>query len=365
MFMIYPLLIGILLSFLLIFKGRRKLQLDKIGLTKPNLSIVIPARNEESNLGKLLTSLKSCDYQNLEIIVANDNSDDGTKSVAESYGAKCIDVPPLPKGWKGKTWACQNGAESASGSLLLFLDADVVICKNGLKQILNTFISSEAKIMSIGPYHRTQKIYESLSSIFNLLTFISIGSFGIFGSARNYNGFFGPCLLVEKETYTKIGGHDSVKSEILENWSFGVKAKELNIPALVISGKEAIDYRMYPDGYEALRDGWSKAFVKGMQSVDKWIMICVVAWMSVGIMIFSHLILGIVGVGSLEYAFFFYLVYALSYHRMVSMVGKFRLTASLFYPIILFHFYFILLRSSIMKRRGESILWKGRGVNEC
>lgn len=358
-------LFGIILSYLLIFRDKLKYCDDKIDLSVTSLSIVIPARNEESNLEKLLSSLEMSDYRNFEIIVANDNSDDGTARVADKYGVKCIDVPPLPKGWKGKTWACQSGADASSGSLLLFLDADITVTPNGIRHILSNFLSSKVKTMSIGPYHKTSKIYESLSSIFNLLTFVSIGSFGAFGNFHKFAGFFGPCLLVEKETYLKMNGHESVKAEILENWSFGVRAKEMGIPAMVISGKGAVDYRMYPEGYKSLRDGWSKAFVEGMQAVDSFIMIGVVAWMSVGIITFSHLILGLVGETNLLWAVTYYLIYAVSYHRMVSMVGKFRFTASLMYPIILFHFYYILLRSFIMKKRGQAILWKGRGVNEC
>ena len=88
------------------------------------LSIIIPARNEETNLPKLLRSLTAQSPQPREIIVVDDASTDRTAEVAQQFGARVIRSLPLPNGWRGKTWACHQGAQVATGEMLLFLDAD-------------------------------------------------------------------------------------------------------------------------------------------------------------------------------------------------------------------------------------------------
>ena len=89
-----------------------------------NLSIIIPARNEEQNLPVLLCSINAQTVKPPEVIVVDDGSTDRTAEVAREFGAAVIASKPLPDGWRGKTWACQQGAQAATGDLLLFLDAD-------------------------------------------------------------------------------------------------------------------------------------------------------------------------------------------------------------------------------------------------
>lgn len=96
------------------------------GDVETTISIVIPARNEAARLPRLLTCLAEPNgpkADGFEVIVVNDSSTDGTKRFAEKWGARVLTVSP-PPGWTGKSWACQRGAEEASGELLVFLDAD-------------------------------------------------------------------------------------------------------------------------------------------------------------------------------------------------------------------------------------------------
>jgi 4,4'-diaponeurosporenoate glycosyltransferase len=101
----------------------------------PSISVIIPARNEEHALPNLLDSL-SCQLSGEdEVIVVDDHSEDNTKKVAENSGVKVLESLPTPEGWIGKTWACYQGASVASGEILVFLDADTVLEKNGLKNL--------------------------------------------------------------------------------------------------------------------------------------------------------------------------------------------------------------------------------------
>ena len=86
------------------------------------ISLVVPARNEEDNIGGLLDSLREHDLH--EVIVVDDQSEDKTAAVAARQGARVVQGESPPPGWLGKPWACYQGARIATGDWLLFLDAD-------------------------------------------------------------------------------------------------------------------------------------------------------------------------------------------------------------------------------------------------
>jgi len=127
--------------------------------TRPTASIVVPARNEETNIPNLLRSLKSQIKAGDEIIVVDDHSDDKTAAVAEQEGAKVIKSKQMPPGWTGKTWACYQGAQLAAGRILIFLDADTVIEGGGLDRITSSYGEIDG-VLSIQPYHKMRKLYD-------------------------------------------------------------------------------------------------------------------------------------------------------------------------------------------------------------
>ncbi len=102
----------------------------------PSLSVIIPARNEAHNLPTLLGSLAAQSVRPCEILVVDDGSTDRTAEVARELGARVIASEPLPEGWRGKTWACHQGAQAATGELLCFVDADTWFEPGGLARIL-------------------------------------------------------------------------------------------------------------------------------------------------------------------------------------------------------------------------------------
>ena len=94
------------------------------------VSVLIPARNEENNIGNILTDLINQDHRNIEVIVFNDQSEDRTAEIVREFARidnriRLIESDGLPEGWLGKNYACHKLSQSATGKYLLFLDADV------------------------------------------------------------------------------------------------------------------------------------------------------------------------------------------------------------------------------------------------
>jgi 4,4'-diaponeurosporenoate glycosyltransferase len=231
------------------------------------VSLIIPARNEEHNLPKLLTSLSSQQARMHELIVIDDGSTDRTAEIARSHGARVITAEPLPEGWRGKTWACHQGALAASGELLVFVDADTWFEDGGLDLVLARYCGGA---LSIGPYHAVEKTHEDYSLFFNLA--MSIGTLP--------HGLFGQFLMIGRDEYERIGGHASVRGKVLENFRLAAACREQGIGVQSMNGKGMISFRMYADGMASLVEGWTKGFASGAHHTPRHSLLLVIAWMS-------------------------------------------------------------------------------------
>ena len=124
----------------------RVIKVEKLKDKEVCLSIIIPAKNEEKNTGKVLNSIKRQSYEPYEIIVVNDKSTDKTEAIASTYsGIKIISLDSEPpKGQIGKPWACWNGYLNSTGNLLLFLDADVELAEEALEILITKYFQKKA-----------------------------------------------------------------------------------------------------------------------------------------------------------------------------------------------------------------------------
>lgn len=305
------------------------------------LSVIIPARNEAENLPRLMRSLQTQTRKPEEILVVDDGSTDGTASVAAAWGARVIPSDPLPEGWRGKPWACYQGARAASGEWLLFLDADVWLEPDGLASLLMQYAGGA---MSLVPWHQVQRPYEHLSLFFNLVMVLS-------GSGET---LFGQMLLVDRESYQRVGGHASVKQHVLENLWLTFELRRAGIPVSSGVGRGILAMRMYPKGYRQMVEGWSKGFAGGAAGVAMRTRILVGAWLG-GL---TTAVLGFLWGEAGALWTMVYLACAVQVAWMARQVGDFHWAAALFYPVCLFVFFGIMARSAWFPVR--TVSWKGR-----
>ena len=307
------------------------------------VSVVIPARNEAHNLPTLLQSLAAQETRPHEIIVVDDASTDGTAGIAREHGAKVVSSQPLPEGWRGKTWACHQGAQAATGNLLLFLDADTWFESGGFQCALSAYT---AGAFSVGPYHAVQRPYEQLSLFFNLNM----------AAGTAPDALFGPMLLVDRVSYWQVGGHEAVRGKVLENLQMAGRFRAAGVPVRSALGRGALSFRMYPQGLGDLIEGWTKGFASGAGQTPRGVLILIIAWM-IGLMLTPS------ACGLAEDRMPWFALYGLCVVQvgwLARRVGAFGWATALLYPVPLLFFFAVFARS--LTRSGRTVNWKGRQI---
>lgn len=323
----------------------RRLARPRITPNSPNypnqlnsrLSLIIPARNEAHNLPRLLESIRSQPTPPLEVLVVDDASTDATAGVAASHGATVISSLALPDDWRGKPWALHQGALAAKGDLLLFLDADCWFEPGGLDAVLRHYPGGA---FSVAPHHRIEKPYEELSAFFNLIMVASTAGHGLFGQM----------LLVDRASYDKAGGHHEVKGRVLENLRLAAFYRAAGIAVSSAPGRNMLAFRMYPEGLSSLVEGWTKGFASGASETPRAAVVLVALWI-------TGLMLALI---ALPWTPLPYLAFAVQFGILLKGVGSFSWLTALLYPIPLFFYLAVFVRSLRRSRSGKEVTWKGR-----
>ena len=330
----------------------------------PNVSVIIPARNEENTLPTLLNSLSGQLSSQDEIIVVDDHSEDRTKAVAEKSAVKVLESLPTPEGWLGKTWACYQGARIASGEILVFLDADTVLEKNGFKNTIEKYVEKDG-VLSIHPYHKMRNLYEQLSAFFNIIMMAGMGTFTFLGSRIKPIGLFGQVVVMKKQHYLDSGGHDKVKGEILEDLAFGSELQKKGVEIHCLGGRSAISFRMYPNGIRELINGWSKGFAMGAAKTPLPLLILIIAWISGSLGTTRGLIEVIITTNNVQIAIWgsLYILYVAQIYWMLVRIGNFKFYTALFYPIPMAFFVIVFTHSFVRIFIARNVKWKGRKID--
>jgi len=355
-----------LLGFVFLWRIPNPRKSDQSDSASSEVSIIIPARNEEHTLAILIRSLKHQTLRPLEVIVVDDHSEDGTAAIAEEEGCVLLRSEDLPETWAGKPWACWQGAKKARGDILLFLDADTFLDPDGLSGVLYEY-REKGGLLSIQPFHRMKKAYEKLSAFFNIVAMGGMRAFTLLGDKLQPLGAFGPCMVCSREDYFAVGGHshEKVRGEILESLALGkvfIRAKG-NVHCY--GGKGSISFRMYPAGLASLIEGFSKGFGTGANAMSLGSLLMMVCWIFGCCSVTRHLIQSAV-LGDMTELFWSALLdglYVLQIHWMLQRIGNFGFLTALVFQVPLVFFVFVfglsLLRIFFMRK----VPWKGRTVN--
>lgn len=231
----------------------------------PFVSIIIPARNEEHNIRRCVTSLLSQSYPNdrYKIIVVNDNSTDGTESIVNELASSDSRVHLISKGepkpgWTGKNSACMEGAKEAEGDYFCFIDADTKSEFYLIETAVTFAEENSIDMLSVSPFQEIKSFTEK-----SLLP----GVFLAIASSMNFNRINDPSkpeaiangqfIMFRKKVYDEIDGHGAVRSIVMEDIALAELIKKEGYRLFFIFGDNYIRTRMYTRLSE-IWEGFSK-----------------------------------------------------------------------------------------------------------
>lgn len=237
-------------------------------LNEELVSVLIPARNEEKNIGNILNDLINQDYCNIEIIVFNDQSEDETAEAANLIAFRdkrisLISSEGLPEGWLGKNFACHSLSGHARGEYLLFLDADVRIGN----RVINNSVSFSKKhrtgLVSLFPKQIIASSGEWITVPIMNYILLSLLPLVLVRKLRNpslaaANGQF---MFFNTGLYRSVEPHKMLKNNKVEDISTACLLKKRGITTACLLGDDNITCRMYNGFHEAV-NGFSKNVIR-------------------------------------------------------------------------------------------------------
>lgn len=273
--MLYHLIVagGLVLFMLNLFLNLRALKRPSPASRSPEpaplVSVMVPARDEEANIETCLKSLQAQDYPNFEILVLDDHSSDNTAAIVQRLAAadsriRLLRSEPLPEGWAGKPFACYQLARQARGSWFLFVDADTVHAPHMLRGVLSIAIESKTGLLSGFPRQLAGSLPQKIA--IPVLYFVIMGWLPMWWLHRSRKPrpslAIGQFLLFPREDYWRMGGHQAVKSRIIEDVWLGIEINRSGGRHIAVDLSPVVSCNMYRD-VGTMWDG----FIRWMYSV--------------------------------------------------------------------------------------------------
>jgi chlorobactene glucosyltransferase len=250
------LLVLLLLNILLNLRSLRRAQSDaELPDPAPLVSVLVPARDEEANIGPCLDSLRRQDYPNYEILVLDDSSTDRTpelvaRAAAEDGRVTLLRGEPLPDGWAGKPFACHQLARHARGSWLLFTDADTIHAPSALRHVLCTALGSQAALISGFPHQRISSIWQTMAMPI-LFYFLLLCWMPLWWMQRSNRPLptvaIGQFMFFHAQEYWSVGGHEVVRDSIVEDVWVAREIARHRYRQLTLDLSDLVSCQMYRD----------------------------------------------------------------------------------------------------------------------
>lgn len=236
----------------------------KSGSESPSVSVLIPARNEERNIGNLLSDLLEMEKEIYEIIIYDDVSTDHTAAIVRQFALKSkkielLDGQPIPFGWLGKNHACHRLALAATGDYFLFIDADVRIGAKAIARALTYAQEKKVSLLSIFPEQLMPSVGTRLAVplmnwiLLSLLPIITV-RLSPFVSMSAANGQF---MFFEALTYRERKPHSTFRMSAVEDMTIVRAYKRDGLKIATLLGNKDVKCTMYESLEEAV-NGFSK-----------------------------------------------------------------------------------------------------------
>lgn len=276
---VLPWILLVLALPLLLWRKPRLSDMPPLEGEMPLVSVIVPARNEAQDIGLCLATLLDSEYPNYEVIVVDDGSEDGTGDIVAELARRTdgrlrlVTGEPLPAGWIGKPWACWQGYRHASGSLLLFTDADTRHGPTLTEKAVAALRMRGADLVTVLPYQKLVSFWERaiMPQVWLAMTlrFPNLKAINRTRDPREVlaNGQF---LLFRRVAYDRIGGHQAVRSCVVEDLRLAQRLIAAGRRMFIAHADDLMETRMYRS-LSDLVEGWSKNIAQGAaMTVAAW-----------------------------------------------------------------------------------------------
>ncbi|AKU96878.1 putative glycosyl transferase [Labilithrix luteola] len=198
----------------------------------PKVSVVVPARDEIASIEKATRSKLESDYPNLEIVLVDDRSTDGTSDVVDRLAAEdprvvAVHVDVLPEGWLGKVHALSRGAAAATGDWLLFIDADIHVAPDVLRRVVSVAEEQRIDFVAMMPKLWSGTLGRDIAMAFFVRALI-VGSrlWKVTDPHSRVSVGGGVFNLVRRSAYERTAGFEWIKLELADDVAFGQMMKQ-------------------------------------------------------------------------------------------------------------------------------------------
>ena len=237
----------------------------RAGVATPLVSLLVPARNEESNIGACVRSLLAQTYPRLEILVLDDRSEDATRAILDRERARdgrlrVVAGEEPPAGWTGKNWACHRLSLAATGEVLLFADADTVFENpHAVTRIVRALQTSRTDLLSGLPQQVLGTLGEALlvpMFYWALVSFTPLALARVWRRAPGARAV-GQLMAFRRAAYDAVGGHAAVRGSVVDDIDLARRVARAGLAWRLMDATNLVTCRMYRSGREAA-DGFSR-----------------------------------------------------------------------------------------------------------
>jgi glycosyltransferase involved in cell wall biosynthesis len=327
----------------------------------PSITVIVPGRDEASNIGATLQSLLTQDYPNLQIIAVNDRSTDSTGSIITALAAahpdklRALHITELPAGWLGKTHAMALAARQAPTDYLLFTDGDVLFHPTAVRLSLANAVATHADHLVTIPTTIIRRWDEAA-----ILGFFQI--FGLWGArpwrvadpkAKRDALGIGAFNLLRREAYLEVGGFESLRMEVVEDLGLGRRIKRAGLAQRIAFGRGLVRVH-WASGINGLVNVMTKNLFSAFRFYV-WLALLACLWLlvfcvapAVGLFWKPTRIPAVLTIAAVIWAY-----------RLMNRPSGLSTWNALAFPFGALIFIFTLLRSMLTTLRQGGVTWRG------
>ncbi|MBX3388224.1 MAG: glycosyltransferase [Phycisphaeraceae bacterium] len=239
----------------------------------PLVTVCIPARNEEENIAACAKSVLASEYENIDVLVYDDQSTDRTPAIlreliASDPRVRAAETTSLPAGWNGKQHACWRMGQQARGEWMIFTDADVRFEPSCIGRALASANQRKAALLSTFPRQITGSLSEDLAVpmiFFMLFSYLPMPMMRM-GNSPAASAGCGQFLMVRRDAYEKSGGHSAFKDSMHDGVKMPREVRKAGFHTDLFDGTELVSVRMYRGLSQTWR-GFTKNAYEGIGSI--------------------------------------------------------------------------------------------------